>query len=160
MKVFELFKKIKKEEFLRVYPDFMPEEVDFEEQWKLFKEIRKIKPEENIEGQMEVSLIDSVVPKEEKLQTFVCIKKNSERYSTSFTKLGKYLGFEISFNNFSTLKPKAKLSSIRVACALFYDATFYGYSDDEIKSCEKIVFDAYKKVIDKIDKPNKRKVKK
>lgn len=161
MKVFELFKKIKKQDFLRVYPSFMPENVDIEEQWKLFREIRRLKPKIDSSGILEISLYDDkLMPKILEPHLFVRFKKNGKQYSTSFMELTRYLGYEFTYKNLSKVASNPRISNIRIACTLFYDATFYGYSDEEIKECEQQLLEIHKNALKRINQSKTRKVKK
>lgn len=157
MKVFELFKKIKKQDFLRVYPSFMPENVDIEEQWKLFLEIRKLKPIVGSSGVLEVTLNENILRRKAVEPYFlVHLKKCRKKYSTSFMELKHYLGYDFIYKNLSKAAVKTRVSNTRIACALFYDATFYGYSDEEIKECEKQLFEIYQNAMKRIHKSKRK----
>lgn len=128
MKVREFFRKITRDAFLREYYPLTPYD-NMEREWELFRRTRRF-PAAEITGKcvLAENCRDGITG-----EPFLDISlvEDGKQFSTSFTPVSEYVNLE--------LRNETGEDDARVACALFYDMTFFGTDDAEIAVAEELV---------------------
>ena len=115
----ELFLTISRDDFLGEMEINFPE-MSAETQWDAFQEILKIQPKNTIN----ILVVDKIRGANE-----ITLVTPEGNFSTSLTSISEYL-------NCGVLN-QTELNDVQLACFLFYDMTFFGYSDEEIEIAKK-----------------------